>query len=57
MRTVSEFLWVIAIGVPVSTAVCVAHAAIRRRVDVVQGGLPVLAVTAIFGLLMIALFK
>jgi hypothetical protein len=53
----SEFLWIIAVGVPVSTAVCVLHAAARRRMDLVTNGLPVLAATALFGLLLIGLFK
>jgi hypothetical protein len=52
-----EFLYIIAVGVPVSTAICLAAAAVRRRFDLVVGGLPVLAVTALFGLLMIGLFK
>lgn len=52
----SEFLWIIAVGVPVSTAVCLLHALIRRRMDLVQGGLPVLGATTAFGLLLIALF-
>jgi hypothetical protein len=53
----SEFLWVVAVGVPVSTAICLLHAAIRRRTDLVTGGLPVLAATALFGLLLVGLFK
>ena len=53
----SEFLWIIAVGVPVSTAICLLHAVIRRRFDLVRGGLPVLAVTALFGLLLAGLFR
>ena len=53
----SEFLWIIAVGVPVSALICVLHALGRRRMDLVTGGLPVLAVTAVFGLLLIGLFK
>jgi hypothetical protein len=53
----SAFLWVVAIGVPVSTAVCLLHAIIRRRFELVQGGLPVLAFTALFGLALIGAFK
>lgn len=52
----SEFLWIIAVGVPVSTAICLVHAAARRRMDLVTGGLPVLGATALFGLLLVALF-
>jgi hypothetical protein len=53
----SQFLWILAVGVPVSTAITIVHAAARRRFDLVTGGLPVLAVTALFGLLLIGLFK
>jgi hypothetical protein len=49
----SWFLYVVAVGVPVSTAVCLLHAVIRRRFDLVQGGLPVLAATAVLGLVLI----
>jgi hypothetical protein len=53
----SEFLWVVAVGVPVSTAICLLHAGLRRRLDLVQGGLPVLAVTVLIGLMLIGAFK
>ena len=52
----SGFIYIIAVGAPVSTAICLIHAAIRRRFDLVRGGLPVLAVTAVFGLLLAAVF-
>ena len=53
----SEFLYVIAVGVPVSTAICLIAAAARRQFNLVRGGLPVLAATALFGLLLVALFN
>lgn len=63
----SEFLYVIAVGVPVSTAVCILASVIgqviagfrgrERRFDVALGGLPVLAVTALFGLMLVGLFN
>jgi hypothetical protein len=53
---VSEFLYIIAIGVPVSTLICLLHAVIRRRMDLVVGGLPLLAGLAVFSLALIALF-
>ena len=52
-----KFLWIVAVGVPVSTMVCMVHALIRRRLDLARGGVPVLAVTLLFGLLLIGLFK
>ena len=52
----SEFLYIIAVAVPVSTAFCLIHAAARKRFDLVQGGLPVLGATTLFGLLLIGLF-
>ena len=52
----SEFLYIIAVGVPVSTAICVAAAAIRRQFSLVRGGLPVLGAAVLLGLLLVALF-
>jgi len=52
----SGFIYIIAVGAPVSTAICLIHAAIRRRFDLVWGGAPVLAVTAVFGLILAAVF-
>jgi hypothetical protein len=45
----SGFLLIIAVGVPVSMAICILHAAIRRRFDLVVGGLPALVVTGLLG--------
>ena len=53
----SEFLYVVAIGVPVSAAICILHALITRKWDLVRGGLPVFGATALFGLFLIGLFS
>ena len=52
----SSFLYVVAIGVPLSTFVCLLHALFRRRMDLVMGGLPVLAGLLVFSLVLIAAF-
>jgi len=52
----SGFLYILAVGVPASCAICLVHAAIRRRLDLVLGGLPVLAATGVLGLIIAALF-
>ena len=52
----SQLLYVIAIGVPVSAIICLLHALIRRRMDLVTGGLPVVGGLVVLGLALIALF-
>ena len=52
----SDFLYIIAIGVPLSTLICLLHALIRRRMDLVMGGVPLLAGLILFSLVLIAAF-
>ena len=51
----SGFLYVIAIGVPVSAVLCLLHAALFRR-DTVMGGLPVVGSLLAMGLILVVLF-
>ena len=52
----SDLLYIVAIGVPVSALICLIHALVTRRMDLVIGGLPLLAGLAVFGLALVALF-
>ena len=50
-----DFMYIIAVGVPLSALICLLHAVIRRR-DLLMGGVPVVAALAVFSLALIALF-
>jgi hypothetical protein len=51
----SGFLYVVAIGVPISAVLCLLHSAVFRR-DVVMGGLPVVGSLVAMGLILVVLF-
>ncbi len=51
----SEFLYVIAVGVPLSALFCLLHALAFRR-DLLMGGAPVVAALLLFGLALVGLF-
>lgn len=51
----SGFLYVIAVGLPVSALLCALHALFFRR-DLLKGGAPVMLALFVLGLLLVTLF-